>query len=190
MMNRDPESEDGGPRMPGMKMNGDMEMNSSNKTETDTATVPDVFIQQLDKLVNVYLQVKNALPRDDLQGAELHVNALKEALSAVDMNSIKDDHQMEVWMTHLAALKKHIEALEQTEGLEEFRKQFALLSTALTETLTTFGVERPLYVQFCPMARSGKGATWLSAQKKIANPYLGQKMPGCGETKKIIEPKK
>ncbi|HET6527342.1 MAG TPA: efflux RND transporter periplasmic adaptor subunit [Balneolaceae bacterium] len=205
MMNREPGS--GGasrmPGMPGMNMGGDME-NSSSKmkmdqpsrkifpesenTNIDKVQVPDAFKEQLDEVVDAYLEVKNALTKDDLQTASLAANGLKEVLSDIDMNLIKDDQQMKIWMTHLDALKKHIEAVEQAEGLEEFRKQFALLSGALAETLTTFGVERPLYVQFCPMALEGEGAYWVSAQEQITNPYLGQMMPECGEVKKQIKP--
>lgn len=166
-------------------------LTESKSSEVDKTQVPNAFIRQLDKFVDAYMKVKNALAQDDLQTASSAVSGLREALSAVDMNLIKDDRQMEeVWMAGLNALKKHIEALEQAEGLEEFRNRFALLSGTLAETLTTFGVERKLFVQFCPMALNGEGAFWVSDQKQIVNPYLGQKMPDCGETKKVIEPEK
>ena len=103
------------------------------------------------------------------------------------MGLISDDQQMEAWMTRLNALKKHANAVQQTNDLSSFRQQFALLSEALVETLTTFGVERELFVQFCPMARDGEGAYWVSGQKKIVNPYMGQKMSGCGETRKQLK---
>src|SRR5699024_6453205 len=157
-------------------------------SEVDKVQVPDAFVAQLDQLVDAYLKVKAALTQDDLQTASSVASGLKEALSNIDMSLIKDDQQMEIWMTHLSALKKQIEAVEQAEGREEFRKKFAVLSGALAETLTTFGAERPLYIQFCPMARGKEGAYWVSEQEKIINPYMGQKMPGCGEVKKELEP--
>jgi hypothetical protein len=32
------------------------------------------------------------------------------------------------------------------------------------------------------MAFDGNGASWLSANVEIFNPYFGNTMPGCGET--------
>jgi hypothetical protein len=36
------------------------------------------------------------------------------------------------------------------------------------------------------MANNDKGAYWLSQIKEIQNPYMGQKMPNCGEIKKVL----
>lgn len=194
-------------RKPGMEMDGDMENNSSKikmeqtsqkifpesnnpEVEADKAQVSDVFKEQLDRFVNAYLPIKDALTKDDLQVAASGVNNLNEALSGIDMNLIENDKQMQAWMTRQEALKKHIDAVEQAEDLDEFRRQFALLSEALAETLTTFGVERLLYVQYCPMARDGEGAYWVSSQEEIVNPYMGQSMPECGETQKSFSPAK
>jgi len=46
--------------------------------------------------------------------------------------------------------------------------------------------EAPVYYQHCPMYRDGKGANWLSTQKKIENPYLGQSMATCGSIVETI----
>ncbi len=200
MMNREPGSDrsPGMPGMPGMNMGGDMENSSSGmemdqpsqkvfskseNTQVDKTQVPDAFVKQLDKLVDAYLLVKDALTQDDLQAASSAVNGLKEALSDIDMNLIKDDQQMEVWMTHLSALKKHIEAAEQAKDLGGFRDQFALLSGAIGETFSTFGVNRKLFVQFCPM----EDAYWLSEEEEIINPYMEEEMRGCGETKGTVQ---
>jgi len=40
-----------------------------------------------------------------------------------------------------------------------------------------------LYRQYCPMAFQNKGAYWLSSEKKIMNPYFGDKMLHCGVVK-------
>jgi len=42
------------------------------------------------------------------------------------------------------------------------------------------GAEDPLYVEYCPMAFENEGATWLSRESNIANPYFGDKMLRCG----------
>jgi Cu(I)/Ag(I) efflux system membrane fusion protein len=45
---------------------------------------------------------------------------------------------------------------------------------------------KTVYYQFCPMANNNKGAYWLSESKVIRNPYFGEKMINCGETKEIL----
>jgi hypothetical protein len=44
--------------------------------------------------------------------------------------------------------------------------------------------ETPTYYQFCPMAKDGKGANWLSKENAVKNPYYGTMMLSCG---KVIE---
>lgn len=144
-------------------------------------TVPDAFRKQLDRLADPYLGAKDALTNGNLQSASSAMTRFKEVLSHIDMNLIKDNEQMQAWMTRQQALRKHTEAVLQTGQLDAFRKQFALLSEALVKTFTMFGIERELFVQFCPMARDGEGAYWVSSQSAIVNPYMEEKMPGCGE---------
>ena len=42
------------------------------------------------------------------------------------------------------------------------------------------------YYQFCPKARNAKGAYWLSETKDIRNPYFGESMRTCDETKETM----
>lgn len=64
--------------------------------------VPDAFREQLDRLVDAYLAVKEALAGDDLQAASSEADNLNKALSGIDMDLIKDDKQMQAWMTRQA----------------------------------------------------------------------------------------
>lgn len=36
------------------------------------------------------------------------------------------------------------------------------------------------------MAKTSEGANWLSDKKPIRNPYFGEQMLTCGETKEVI----
>jgi Cu(I)/Ag(I) efflux system membrane fusion protein len=45
-------------------------------------------------------------------------------------------------------------------------------------------LDKPVYVQHCPMADNNKGADWLSLEKEIRNPYFGSSMLTCGEVTK------
>jgi Cu(I)/Ag(I) efflux system membrane fusion protein len=51
-----------------------------------------------------------------------------------------------------------------------------------------FGLEgRTVYYQFCPMMNNNKGAYWLSETSDIRNPYYGDAMLTCGETKDTLK---
>ena len=51
----------------------------------------------------------------------------------------------------------------------------------------SFGSNRTLYHDLCPMAFDDQGAYWLSESKEIRNPYFGDKMLKCGSTKVILK---
>ena len=54
-------------------------------------------------------------------------------------------------------------------------------------SLKTFGIDTgTVYYQYCPMANGDKGAYWLSTIKEIKNPYFGDAMLSCGETKDTL----
>jgi len=48
-------------------------------------------------------------------------------------------------------------------------------------------VNEKVFVAFCPMADSNKGAYWLSKEEKVINPYFGNAMLTCGEIKQVID---
>jgi Cu(I)/Ag(I) efflux system membrane fusion protein len=56
---------------------------------------------------------------------------------------------------------------------------------ALTSSLS--GMDHTVYVQFCPMADGNKGASWLSFENKVLNPYFGEKMLSCGSVIQTIQ---
>ncbi|EIM78515.1 hypothetical protein A3SI_03258 [Nitritalea halalkaliphila LW7] len=65
--------------------------------------------------------------------------------------------------------------------MEEQRALFELVSDSMLAAVERFGTAEKVYVQYCPMAFDDKGASWLSMESKIQNPYFGSKMMTCGE---------
>lgn len=67
------------------------------------------------------------------------------------------------------------------KDVTEQRKHFTALSSDLIAMFKHASVkEGVIYVQHCPMANKGQGGDWLSAEKKIQNPYYGSEMLECG----------
>lgn len=57
---------------------------------------------------------------------------------------------------------------------------FALLAGNKTDKVKVYGTI------FCPMAFDSIGAYWISDSKTVQNPYMGSKMPICGDVKEEL----
>lgn len=138
------------------------------------------------EIVSSYLQMKNALVKDDSKsaanaGKELFVTLNKINLSSLDAKSkakfidIADD------------AKEHAEHIGDNSGkIDHQREHFVMLSKDVNDLIEVFGTTQKLYQDYCPMANDGKGAVWISEIKEIKNPYYGSKMGSCGSIKKTF----
>ena len=86
------------------------------------------------------------------------------------------------WEEKQKFLLQHAEVGKNAENIQQQRENFIYVSEALIKTVAAFGVKgESLYVDYCPMANSDKGAYWLSGTAEIRNPYYGEAMLKCGE---------
>ena len=150
------------------------------ETPDHSEETPLSFKEQLGRLAEAYLPLKDALVGTDPGSAQKRAGEFRQALERVDMTQIGGAaHQY--WMAQLNALRTHADQLAGSEEIEEQRTQFRFLSDALVQSLRAFGVAgHDWYVQHCPMAFDNQGGDWLSAEKTILNPYFGDKMLTCG----------
>ena len=92
------------------------------------------------------------------------------------------------WMDQLKSLETATKLISSATDVEIQRAAFSQLTNALYSSIKTFGVNGlEAYYQFCPMAFDNKGAFWISDKKEISNPYFGEQMLRCGETKEILK---
>jgi Cu(I)/Ag(I) efflux system membrane fusion protein len=140
----------------------------------------------LTMLYEHYINLKSAFIKSDSKSViEMAKEVLRELPNAE--NSFYEIEDNKVWEEQLIKIKKSINAIVKDEDIEKQRESFSILSNALFQNIKAYGViGMPVYYQFCPMALNGKGAYWLSLKEKIGNPYFGNKMLTCGETKEII----
>ena len=110
--------------------------------------------------LEAYDRVRVALTNDDLSGAKAGVSALNATVSGDP--------------AALAASS----ALASAPDLTAARAAFGDLSKAL---LVEYAVAAPeeLHVYFCPMTSTFP--YWLQPTAGLKNPYMGTKMPDCGE---------
>lgn len=152
----------------------------STNTETKSAA-------SVDEMLTAYLQIKNALANDNAAEAATGGNAFVQAIGKVDKSAMTTEQkaQFEETADDAKEMAEHIG--KSSDKIAHQREHFEMLSDDVYDMVKTFKPALTLYKDYCPMYNSGKGANWVSETKDIKNPYLGKKMPTCGEVKEEIK---
>lgn len=80
--------------------------------------------------------------------------------------------------------------ISASSDLKSQRSDFTVLSADIIALMKNSEIESgTLYVQYCPMANSGNGGSWLASNSEIRNPYFGDEMMNCGEVKEEFKKK-
>jgi hypothetical protein len=150
-------------------MNGmDMAQQENGVTAVNTAGEPAFVV--------AYMDIKNALVNDNYEQVKQAASQFQKSLADSKLN--EEQHSQ---------LKNNAAQLADAQDIEAQRKAFAQLSQQLYQAVKASDVtDRTLYWQHCPMAMGGEGANWLSYEEQVRNPFMGQKMPGCGTVKETI----
>jgi hypothetical protein len=151
------------------------------------ASVQNESASAFKNVITLYLDLKNALFNDSGDSARAAAKRLFIAIDKVPMGKLPVG-QHKIWMEYNEKLSYDAEHIKGTDELEHQREHFIKLSANMYKMLKELKINTgDLYYQFCPMANEGKGAYWLSEKSTISNPYMGKKMPTCGETKDTIK---
>jgi len=141
----------------------------------------------VNEALSAYLQIKNALAKDNGQEAATGGTSFVAAIDKMDKSGMNAT-QKQAYDDAAADAKEMAEHIGKSAGkIEHQREHFDMLSQDMYDLVKAFGSGQTLYKDFCPMYNNEKGATWLSETKDIQNPYLGKKMPTCGEVKEEIK---
>jgi len=143
--------------------------------------------QLFNNVLNAYLEVKNALVKDNGDSVRAAAKVLYTAIDQMPMDKLSAT-QHNVWMQYNEKLSYDASHMKETDDIDHQREHFANLSKNMYKMLQAVKINTvDLYYQYCPMANDSKGAYWVSEKPAIANPYLGAKMPACGSTKDTIK---
>jgi Cu(I)/Ag(I) efflux system membrane fusion protein len=164
----------------GNDQNGETEV--VNRIKVDSK-----FQDQLSNLFTSYLAIKDALVNDNTKLTQTSAITFIDNLEKMDMKLLKDSKSHNVWMPILEVLKSSSNKISSTTEIKIQREYFVSLSNNIIKSIETFGVNRKVLKQFCPMANNDKGAFWLSLDEEIKNPYFGQAMLKCGSTEATIK---
>ena len=160
---------------------------TNNFNKNERVEVSEDFQNQLKTVFNEYIKLKDALVKEENNKSISASKMILENISKVDMKLLKDNETHTNWMSLVKEIKIATTSISTTSNIEEQRSHFKNLSINLIKAIQIFGINTKVFVEFCPMANSNKGAYWLSKEDKVINPYYGDKMLTCGEVKQVIE---
>jgi membrane fusion protein, copper/silver efflux system len=142
---------------------------------------------ELRKVLNKYLELKDALVSDNSALAGEKSKALEKSLNNLNLNSLNQEEK-KIWDSFQKEMAAAVKRISGADNIEAQREYFIELSTTTIGLVKTFQLTGDgLYVQRCPMANSDRGANWLSKSNEIRNPYFGSSMLTCGEVIETIK---
>ncbi len=156
-------------------------------SELQSITVPEEFLEQLTSVYITYLTMKDAFIESKASKVSATASNVVNSLESVDMGLLEGSSHIK-WMELSDLLEKALKSIYSEPEIEAQRAVFSDFNLVFYKTLIMFGLsETTTYYQFCPMALDNSGAFWFSSTEEILNPYFGDEMLNCGETKEIIE---
>lgn len=189
-----PDGGGGAPSMPGMDMGGGdtKQVSTAKFVEGEvpdlSSEIPEAFKEQLNTVVEAYLELKEGLVEGDVEETQKYSSALLVALEKLDGSKLKGAAKA-FWDEKRGFLFQHTKLCKEADTMEGKRENFIFLSQPLIKIVEAFGANQTLYVDFCPMANNNKGAYWLSEVEKIRNPFFGEAMLTCGEVRDTLNAK-
>lgn len=148
--------------------------NAQDNANTEATVQTSISKEQATKMLNSYLEIKDALVKTDGEAASKAAGKLVEALG-----ENKDNLAQKI--------RFDAEHISETKDAGHQRDHFNTLSDSIYALVKATGAnDSKLYRQYCPMAMDNKGAYWLSAEKQVNNPYFGDKMLHCGSVKEEL----
>ena len=140
-------------------------------------TAEGIQTEFVDTLIEPYLAIQTALAGDDLAATRAGANSLADAMSQAPKDGAA-----------ISGLAGPTRSIIDAADFAAARIEFNKLSIEMMQLVKDVGVtgDTALYVAHCPMALGGTGASWIQADKTIANPYFGSKMLRCGSVREQI----
>lgn len=177
----------GGTQMSDEKMKAMDHSDKQDETMSFT-NIPETFKIQLGELVSNYLKLKDAFVATDETQIKIEAMAVLSGINKIEMTILKGDFHIE-WMNLLKPIEDNLNGIINMKGIDMKRRHFSIVSNKLTEAVDRFGIanNKPVYLEYCPMAFDNKGAFWISENKEIRNPYFGDIMLKCGEVKRELK---
>lgn len=144
---------------------GSMLSSLSGASETDSAPYTKMSVH--------YEAIRLALVEDSMEGLAGHAEALAEAASdLLERTELQEVGQVDA----LGDIRESASRLAEASEIDTARERLFLLTKPLAKYRKLTGDETAVVV-YCSMAQKA----WIQPEGDIGNPYMGQRMPRCGE---------
>lgn len=152
------------------------------------APYSQVYYDSLQTVMQAYYQLSDALVKADSVAANAAAASLKQHMDSLPVNSLQmDSSHLSIITGTTGSISAELAGFEGENNLEGKRSSFQMVSEMLFDLVKNTGLKgKTVYHHYCPMAFDDKGAYWLSDKPEILNPYFGNKMLHCGETKDTL----
>ena len=140
-------------------------------------------------ITDAYFIAEDALVKDNFTESKTAFFALNIVVSTTLPKSFDLSEKARIkWNQIRDQLMSGTEHAQHWKSIDEVRKYFNSVSQSMLMLEQSFGHEsdNAYYEIFCPMAFNNEGASWLSSEKDVNNPYFGASMLKCGDVKKIF----
>jgi Cu(I)/Ag(I) efflux system membrane fusion protein len=181
----------GGPSGRGHNHGGSMPSKQIHTMENYESTAP--FQKAKSLIIDAYFISQAALVKDDFKESKTALFAMNIVLSATIPKSFDlSEKATEKWNEIRDKLISDTEHAQHWKSIDEVRLSFNGVSQSMLVLEQSFGheSEESYYEIFCPMAFNKTGASWLSKEKDVNNPYFGASTLKCGEVKREFDGKK
>ncbi len=162
------------------------ELPSEPEADIEPVETDPQFTEQLTDVFKAYLNMKNAFVETDAEKVSAEAKDVIAALENVNMGLLEDEPHMD-WMDQLETLNSTLKIISNSPDIDEQRKAFTDFNLSFYKSVKMFGLNEKAYFQYCPMANNDTGAYWFSENEEIRNPYFGDEMLACGETREVFE---
>lgn len=160
--------------------------NTPESKEESTGASSVIKAGNFQAIYDQYFQLKDALVASDQKTVATGAAKFSNLITKLKSSDLTADEQ-HVWKAQANAITQHAKALQEAKDLAKQRVAFASLSEAVYKLAKSSKPALPVYQQKCPMFNGGKGATWLSLNKDVKNPYYGAQMLTCGSTIQTLQ---
>ena len=170
---------------------GSMPSKQIHTMENYESTAP--FQKAKSLIIDAYFISEAALVKDDFKESKTALFAMNIVLSATIPKSFDlSEKATEKWNEIRDKLISDTEHAQHWKSIDDIRSSFKGVSQSMLVLEQFFGheSEESYYEIFCPMAFNNTGASWLSKEKDVNNPYFGAGMLKCGEVKREFDGKK
>lgn len=161
--------------------------NTKHSIVNERIVVSKKFQEQLKNVVENYITLKDGLVNDDSKKAKVAAAAVVSSLAKIDVKLVSDKKALKQWEKLESEIKVAANSIATETDIKTQRDHFLNLSSNLISAVEIFGINKNVYLQFCPMADDNKGAYWLSKDENVLNPYFGKAMHTCGNVTYMIE---